>query len=108
MTTFDEREKAFEAKYKHDQDLRFKVIARRNRLLGLWAAGKMGLSGEAAETYARSVVAADFEKPGDQDVVDKVVVDLGAKGVTVDAHQVAREIERLAAIAKEQLAKESK
>lgn len=108
MTTFDEREKAFEAKYKHDQDLRFKVTARRNRLLGLWAAGKMGLSGEAAETYAKSVVAADFEKPGEQDVIDKIVKDLGAKGVTVDAHQVAREIERLGAIAKEQLAKESK
>lgn len=108
MTTFDEREKAFEAKYKHDQDLRFKVTVRRNRLLGLWAAGKMGLSGEAAEIYAKSVVAADFEKPGDQDVVDKVIKDLGAKGVAVDAHQLAREIERLSAMAKEQLAKETR
>ena len=108
MTTFDEREKAFEAKYRHDQDLRFKVTARRNRLLGMWAAGKMGITGEAAETYAKSVVAADFEKPGDQDVVDKVTKDLAAKGVAIDAHQLAREIERLATMAKEQLAKETK
>lgn len=108
MTTFDEREKAFEAKYRHDQDLRFKVTARRNRLLGLWAAGKMGITGEAAETYAKSVVAADFEKPGDQDVVDKVTKDLAAKGVAIDAHQLAREIERLSTMAKEQLAKETK
>ncbi len=108
MTTFDEREKGFEAKYKHDQELRFKVSARRNRLLGLWAAGKMGIVGAAAEAYARSVVDADFEKPGDDDVVEKVVADLNAKGVAIDAHGVRREMDPLAAIAKDQVSKEVK
>ena len=80
MTTFNEREKGFEQKYKHDQDLQFKVNARRNKLLGLWAAEQMGLSGADAEAYAKQVVQADFEKPGDSDVVAKVVNDLSAKG----------------------------
>ena len=66
MTFFDDREKGFEAKYKHDQELQFKVFARRNKLLGLWAAQKLGLGGEAAEAYAKDVVKADFSKPGDE------------------------------------------
>lgn len=82
MTTFDEREKAFENRYARDQELQFKVIARRNRLTGLWAAGKLGLEGEAAEDYARSVVAADFEEAGDADVIRKLMADLGSHGVT--------------------------
>ncbi len=108
MTTFDEREKSFEAKYKHDQELRFKVTARRNKLLGLWAATKMGLAGAEAEAYAKTVVQADFEKPGEEDVIQKVVKDLGARGIQVDAPAVRREMEQLLSVAKEQVMKETK
>jgi hypothetical protein len=101
MSGFDEREKAFENKFKRDQELQFKVKARRNKLLGLWAASKTGLTGEAAETYAKGVVAADFEKPGDDDVVQKVARDLAAKGVT--EADVKRELERLETEAKRQI-----
>lgn len=82
MTTFDEREKAFENLYARDQELQFKVTARRNRLTGLWAAERLGLTGEAAADYAKAVVAADFEEAGDEDVVRKLMADLGANGVT--------------------------
>jgi len=95
MTTFDDREKGFEQKYKHDQELQFKVNARRNRLLGLWAAERMGLSGAAADDYAKTVVQADFERPGDSDVVEKVLKDLNDKGVSVTEVQVRKEMERL-------------
>ena len=71
MSTFDEREKAFERKFEHDQELQFKANSRRNKLLGLWAAGLMGKTGDAAESYAREIVVADLEKPGHQDVVDR-------------------------------------
>jgi hypothetical protein len=97
MATFDEREKGFEAKFRADQELQFKVTARRNKLLGLWAAGRMGLAGTAAESYAKQVVEADFQKPGDDDVVDKVL----------DAASVRRELDRLAATAKEQIMTET-
>ena len=103
MSGLDEREKAFENKFKRDQELQFKVKARRNKLLGLWVASKTGLSGDAAETYAKSVVSADFEKPGDDDVVEKVVRDLGAKGVKTSEAEVKREMERLEAEAKRQI-----
>jgi hypothetical protein len=106
MTTFDEREKGFEAKYKRDQELQFKVNARRNRLLGDWAAGKLGLTGEAAANYAKEVVAADFNKPGDDDVVEKVVADLTAKKVPVSAADVRKQMDQLLAVAKEQLMKQ--
>src|SRR5258707_13686040 len=79
MTTFDGREKEFEARFKHDQELQFKVTARRNRLLGLWAAERMGLSGDAASAYAKEVVDAEFHG-GDRHVVEKIVADLAAKG----------------------------
>jgi hypothetical protein len=105
MTTFDEREKSFEQKFKHDQEVRFKVHARRNKLLGLWAAGKMGLSGAEAEAYAKTVVEADFQKPGDEDVLDKVVKDLSAKGISTGQAEVRREMDRLLETAKEQVAK---
>ena len=81
MSTFDERQNAFEKKFAHDEELRFKATARRNKLLGLWAAGKLGKSGEEAEAYAKSVVLADFEEAGDDDVVRKVVKDLDGKGI---------------------------
>ena len=108
MPTFDEREKGFEAKYRHDQELRFKVGARRNKLLGLWAAGEMGLAGAAAEAYAREVVQADFERPGDEDVLEKVVRDFAAKGVERSAHQVRRRMDELMALARDQVMKEVK
>jgi hypothetical protein len=83
MTTFDEREEAFEKKFMLDEELRFKALARRNRLTALWAAAKLGLSGEAAIAYSREVVAAEFDEGGDAAVVAKLMRDLAAKGVTV-------------------------
>src|SRR5579872_4733987 len=87
MTAFDDREKDFEARYKHDQDLQFKVKARRNRLLGLWAAERMGLSADAAEGYAKEVVAAEFSG-GDKVIIDKICADLAAKGQNCTPAQV--------------------
>ena len=81
MTTFDKREEGFEKKFAHDEELRFKANARRNKLLGLWAAEKMGLSGPAADAYAKEVVVADFEEAGDDDVFRKVRKDFDAKSV---------------------------
>jgi hypothetical protein len=82
MTTFDKREEGFEKKFAHDEELRFKAMARRNKLLGLWAAGILGKSGHEAETYAKEVVLADFEEAGDNDVLRKVAKDLQTKGIT--------------------------
>ncbi|MDX2266277.1 MAG: DUF1476 domain-containing protein [Hyphomicrobiales bacterium] len=79
MTTFDDRQKGYEAKFAQDEALRFKATARRNRLLGQWAAGLLGLTGAAADDYAKTVVKSDFEKPGDEDVVAKVAGDLKGK-----------------------------
>jgi hypothetical protein len=81
MTTFDKREEGFEKKFAHDEELRFKANARRNKLLGLWAAEKMGLSGPAADAYAKEVVVADFEEAGDDDVFRKIRKDFDAKSV---------------------------
>jgi hypothetical protein len=80
MTTFDSREKAFEDRFARDAELQFKVTARRNKLLGLWVAARLGMDADAADAYAKSVVQADFEEAGDEDVVRKVVADLAAKG----------------------------
>lgn len=82
MTTFDKREEGFEKKFAHDEELQFKAMARRNKLLGLWAAEMLGKSGDDANAYAKEVVLADFEEAGDNDVLKKVVKDLEAKGVT--------------------------
>ena len=79
MSTFDDRQKGFEAKYAHDAEMQFKAEARRNKLLGLWAAEQMGLTGDAAEAYSKEVIAADFEEAGDEDVYRKLAGDLGAK-----------------------------
>ena len=81
MTTFDKREEGFEKKFAHDEELRFKATARRNKMLGLWAAEKLGLSGDAANTYAKEVVMSDFEEAGDHDALKKVHKDLEQKGV---------------------------
>ena len=107
MTTFNDREKAFELKFEHDQEIQFKVNARRNKLLGLWAAGLMGKNGADAEAYAKDVVMADFEKPGDSDVVDKLVKDLAGAGKPTEAHTIRKQAERLAIEAKEQVMKET-
>ena len=80
MTTFDERKDAFERKFAHDEELRFKATARRNKLLGLWAAGELGKTGADADAYAKCVVMADFEEAGDEDVLRKVRTDLEAAG----------------------------
>ena len=106
MTTFDEREQNFEKKFKHDQELRFKTIARRNKLLGLWAAGRLGLGRAAAEAYAKTVVDAEFGKPGGAGVREKVLKDLDAKGISTSQAEVEREMEHLLATAKEQLLKQ--
>jgi len=106
MPTFEDREKEFEARFKHDQELRFKVTARRNRLLGLWAAEKMALTGEAAEAYAKSVVAAEFDKGGDKHVVEKLVADLAAKSHAVTAAQVQFELDHFTETAKQQIMSE--
>ena len=103
MNGFDNREKGFEAKYSVDQELEFKVIARRNRLLGAWAAEQMGLSGEAVDSYAKEVVAADFERPGDSDVVEKVLKDFPDKGIDLDEAGLRKKMNELSAVAREQL-----
>jgi len=82
MTTFGKREEGFEKKFAHDEDLKFKAMARRNKLLGLWAAGQLGKSGAEADAYAKEVVLADFEETGDNDVLRKVAKDLESKGIT--------------------------
>jgi hypothetical protein len=103
MPTFDEREKGYERKFQQDQELAFKAKARRNKLLGLWAAERLGLTGGAAEAYASEVVAADLQKPGDQDVIDKVAGDFAKRGVGLDATRVRVELDRCMAEAKRQL-----
>jgi hypothetical protein len=103
MTTFDKREEGFEKKFAHDEELRFKAGARRNKLLGLWAAEKLGLSGAEAEAYAKTVVAADFEEAGDDDVFRKVRKDFDAKGVDQSDHQLRRTMDELMGQAIEQI-----
>lgn len=91
MTTFDKREEGFEKKFAHDEELRFKANARRNKLLGAWIAEKLGLTGADAEAYAKSVVVADFDEAGDEDVFRKVRADLDAKGKSDITDQVLRQ-----------------
>ncbi len=90
MTQFDKREKAFEQQFAHDEELKFKAVARRNKLLGLWAAEKLGLSGAEADSYALAVVMSDFEEAGDHDVARKLRKDFDAKGVDQSDHQIER------------------
>lgn len=103
MTTFDKREDAFEKKFALDEELQFKAAARRNKLLGLWAAEKLGLSGDAAETYAKTVVMADLEEVGDDDVVRKVMGDFAKGAVDQSEHQVRRTMDELMATAIQQV-----
>ena len=97
MTTFDKREEGFEKQFAHDEELRFKANARRNKLLGLWAAAKLGIAGAEADAYAKEVVLADFEEAGDDDVFRKVRRDFDAKGVTESDHQIRRTMDELMA-----------
>ncbi len=106
MTTFNNREKAFEDKYKHDQDLQFKVEVRRNKLLGLWVAELLGLSGADADSYAKEVVSADFEEPGDADVVRKVLGDTEPKNLDLNEHSLRKKMGELLTVAKEQIMSE--
>lgn len=106
MTTFDEREKAFENKYKRDQELQFRVEVRRNKLLGHWVAELMDLKGSDAEAYAKEVVSADFEEPGDADVVRKVLGDLEGKHIDMSEHRLRRKMEELLTVAKHQVMNE--
>jgi len=106
MTTFDDRQRAFEDKFKHDQDLQFRVINRRNKLLGLWAASELGKSGEAADAYAKEVVMSDFEAPGDDDVVAKLLKDFQGAGVQLSEHRIRKHLDELQAVAKDQIMRE--
>lgn len=103
MTTFDNRERAFEAQFARDDEMAFRIVARRNRLLGEWAAGLMGLTPEETDAYAKSVVQADFEEAGHEDVVRKLVGDMTAARVDVDEATVRRTIEEKTVEARRQL-----
>jgi len=95
MTTLDRREEAFEQQFAHDEELRFKATARRNKLLGLWAAEKLGLTGAEAENYAKSLVVSDIENVGKHDVLRKIRQDFDAKGVVQSDHQISRTMTEL-------------
>ena len=107
MTTFDDRERAFETKYARDEEMQFRVIARRNRLLGEWAARMMGLSEEETASYAKDVVRADFEEAGDEDVIRKVLGDLTAAGVDCDEDKIREALGHKAVEAKRQIMEQS-
>ena len=106
MSGLDDRENAFENKYAHDQEMEFKANARRNKLLGLWAAGQVGLDGDAAEDYAKSVIVADFEEAGDDDVFRKVRADFDEKGVELSDHLLRKQMDDLLIEARNQIANE--
>lgn len=99
MSSFDKREEGFEKKFALDEEQKFKAEARRNRLLGMWAAEKLGITGDAAAAYAKEVVAADFEEAGDGDVVRKVIGDFTAKGIAMTEPQIREKMDELMATA---------
>lgn len=103
MTTFDKREEAFEKKFAHDEELKFKAEARRNKLLGLWAAEKLGKTGADADAYAKEVIAADFEEAGDDDVLRKVAGDLAGRGTPVSDKDIRAKMDELMAVAIQQI-----
>lgn len=104
MTTFDERENAFEAKFAHDEEMKFKAVARRNKLVGLWAAGLLGKSDDDAEEYAMTVVKSDFEEAGHEDVIRKLTADLGA---ATDDATIRAKMDELMPVAKQQIMSEA-
>jgi len=103
MTTFDDRERAFETKYARDEEMQFRIIARRNRLLGEWAARLMGLSDAEAESYAKDVIRADFEEAGDEDVIRKVLGDLTSAGVDADEAKIRETLDHKSVEARRQI-----
>jgi hypothetical protein len=108
MTNFEDREKGYERKFAHDEELRFRATARRNKLLGMWAAEQMGLAGDVAQAYAREVVKADLEIPGDDDVFRKIRRDFDAKGIAQSDHQIRRKMVDLMGEAVGQIETEAK
>jgi hypothetical protein len=108
MTTFEDREKGFERKFAHDEELKFRATARRNKLLGLWAAEKLGLTGDEAQAYAREIVKADLAEPGEEDVFRKLRSDFDAKGIAESDHQIRRMMGELMAAAVSQIESEGK
>jgi hypothetical protein len=108
MASFEDREKGFERKFAHDEELKFKATARRNRLLGLWAAEQMGISGDDAQAYAREVIKADLAEPGDEDVFRKIRADFDAKGVGLSDHQIRRQMTEFMGQAVSQIESEAK
>lgn len=102
MTTFNDREKAFENMFAHDQEMQFRIQARRNRLLGEWAAARMGLTPEEADAYAKAVVQADFEEAGDEDVIRKLLGDMTQAGVDIDEAGVRSALEEQQVVARRQ------
>ena len=103
---FKDREKGFESKYQHDQEMLFKITARRNKLLGLWVAAQLNLEGADADAYAKEVVISDFEEAGDADVVRKVLGDLADKGIELDEKQLRKEMNRLSDVARNEIENE--
>jgi hypothetical protein len=103
MTSFDKREEGFEQKFAHDEEMRFKAHARRNKLVGLWAAGKLGLAGAAAESYAEGIVTAELDAPGSDAVFRKLRTDFDAKGVVQSDHQIHRTMDELMAKAVQEI-----
>ncbi len=103
MSGMDDRKDAFEKKFAHDEELQFKATARRNKLLGLWAAGQLGKADAEADAYAKSVIMADFEEAGDDDVLRKIKADLAAGGVALSDHQIRRTMDELMARAVEEI-----
>ena len=108
MTNFEDREKGYERKFAHDEELKFKATARRNKLLGLWAAEQLGFTGDQAQAYAREVIKADLEIPGDDDVFRKIRRDFDAKGVQKSDHQVRSKMVDLMGVAVGQIESEAK
>jgi len=108
MASFEEREKGFERKFAHDEELKFKATARRNRLVGLWAAELLGITGDDALAYAREVIKADLAEPGDEDVVRKIRADFDAKGVDQSDHQIRHKLADLMGEAVAQIETEGK
>ena len=102
MSGFDDRERAFENQFARDADMQFRVVARRNRLVGEWAAARMGLTPEETDAYAKAVVQADFEEAGDEDVIRKLIADLAAAGVEVDDTAVRAALDEKAIEARRQ------
>ena len=108
MTNFEDREKGFERKFAHDEELKFRATARRNRLLGLWAAEQMGGTGDAAQAYAREVIKADLAEPGEEDLFRKIRAEFDAKGVGQSDHQIRRQMAELMGVAISQIESEAK